>query len=243
MTVAQSLGSRMREYIDINNTRLIKRTPVIVNVDGAHFHNLTRFMDKPFSMAVIGSMWDAALYLVSHMEGAKVAYVQSDEISVLLTNYETLNQGAMFDYRVQKLASTAAALATAGFNKKNRIKKVATFDGRCFNLQKEEVNNYFIWRQQDWTRNSIQMLARSHFSQNDLYKKNHSQLQDMLFEKCGVNWNDLDPVFKRGACIIKNNGNWIVDRDIPIFSKERGYIEHFVYPEKDLSMIKEGDKL
>ena len=42
------------------------------------------------------------------------------------------------------------------------------FDARCFNIPKEEVANYFYWRQLDATRNSIQMVGQANFSHKEL---------------------------------------------------------------------------
>lgn len=215
----------------------MKRTPVIIQVDGKGFHNFTRGMKKPFDMGLVENMWNTAQYMCENIEGAKLAYTQSDEISILLTNYDTLNQGAFFDFRVQKLASIAASLATAGFNQTGRFKKVACFDGRCFNLDREEVNNFMVWRQQDCTRNSIQMVAQHYFSQKELNGKNQNELQEMLFAKHGINWNYLETYLKRGSCVIKgHDGNWKIDHDIPVFRSDRSYIEHFAFPERSVSV-------
>ena len=65
------------------------------------------------------------------------------------------------------------------------------FDARAFNIPMDEVKNYFIWRQQDWIRNSVQMLAQAHFSHKELHGKNQSDMHDMLNEK------DINPLLSR----------------------------------------------
>jgi tRNA(His) guanylyltransferase len=95
------------------------------------------------------------------------------------------------------------------------------------------VNNYFIFRQQDATRNSVQMLARTHFSNTQCHKKNNSQLQEMLHSEKNINWNDLPTSQKRGRCVKKVNGVWIIDNEIPIFSQDRGYIQNLLATEDD----------
>jgi hypothetical protein len=132
--------------------------------------------------------------------------------------------------------------------------KRAAFDARVFPLPEFEVCNYFIWRQQDWTRNSVQMMARSLFSHKECHKKNNSQLQEMIHQ-AGKNWNDLDIHLKRGQCIVKETyevdpgatyqldpgesipkgfikpgetvtrSRWAVDNNIPIFTQDRDYID------------------
>ena len=112
----------------------------------------------------------------------------------------------------------------------DRVSKHAMFDSRCFNIPKEEVTNYFYWRQQDAVRNSIQMVGRANFSHGELYNKSCSDIQEMLHEQKGINWNDFSVPEKRGTCCIKTENGWIIDKDIPIFKGEgRDYIEKLVY--------------
>ena len=93
-------------------------------------------------------------------------------------------------------------------------------------IPRDEVTNYFIWRQQDTTRNSVQMLGRFHFSQKQMHGKNNSQVQDMLMLEKGVNWNDLETWKKRGTCFVLNqDGKVVLDDQTPIFTQERNYID------------------
>jgi tRNA(His) 5'-end guanylyltransferase len=192
-----------------------------------------------------------------------VGYTQSDEISLLLTDYETITTSAWFDKNIQKMVSISASMATLAFNLafsniitdgvenkdwafdpemlnmyKLYSKKqfTALFDSRVFIIPKEEVNNYFIWRQQDATRNAIQMVGQANFSHKQLQNKNCNQIQEMLFQEKGINFNDLPVYQKRGACIIKESYDkegtqrtrWIADKDIPIFTQDRNYIEKYI---------------
>ena len=190
-----SLGDRMKGYENISRIYLTRRTPIIIRIDGKAFHTFTRGFARPFDDVLVKSMQDTAKYLCENIMGCKLAYTQSDEISLLLVDYEKLETQAWFDNNLQKMVSVAASMATMVFNKffRNNIdewgygnlpdfedggtnQKVdptllkqcqtyfsrcdkAMFDARVFILPKEEVNNYFIWRQQDATRNSIQMVA------------------------------------------------------------------------------------
>ena len=281
-----SLGDRMKGYENISRIYLTRRTPIIIRIDGKAFHTFTRGFAKPFDDVLIKSMQDTAKYLCENIMGCKLAYTQSDEISLLLVDYEKLETQAWFDNNLQKIVSIAASMATMAFNKfftnnvkneimeykaslvpqsvelqekikkyydtlKQALEKGAMFDARAFILPKEEVNNYFIFRQQDATRNSIQMVAQSNFSQKELQGKNCNVLQDMLHEQKGINWNDYPTVYKRGSCIIKvydviiqydEVGNicgstertkWIVDKEIPIFTQDRNYIHKYVMFEEN----------
>lgn len=138
------------------------------------------------------------------------------------------------------------------------IKKGAMFDARCFNIPKEEVTNLCYWRQDDASRNSIQMVGQANFSHKELHKKSRNDIQDMLMTQKGINWNDFPTYQKRGSCCIKeeyavnDNGEevevdcvtdvdepvesvtfrsrWTIDTDIPIFKGEsREYIDRLVF--------------
>lgn len=114
--------------------------------------------------------------------------------------------------------------------------KGAMFDSRVFNIPKEEVNNCLLWRQQDATRNSIQAVAQANFSHKQLEGKNCNELQEMLWQEKGINWNNLPTYLKRGSCCVKEqyeieaNGEkvmrsrWIIDNEIPIFSQDTNYV-------------------
>jgi tRNA(His) 5'-end guanylyltransferase len=106
----------------------------------------------------------------------------------------------------------------------------AMFDCRAFNIPKEEVCNLIYWRQVDATRNSIQMVGRAYFSHKELEHKSCSDIQDMLFKKFNVNWNDYPAYLKRGSACIKNDNGWYIDKEMPILKNEdRNYVDKLIY--------------
>ena len=233
MPVRDELGKRMKEYYEgIPKTKLIRRCPVAIRIDGKAFHTFTRGFQKPFDEILIKTMQDTMKYLCENIQGCVFGYTQSDEITLILVDYKKLNSSAWFDYEVQKMCSIAASMATMAFNKafthniaveskrlytdylsegeKDYIEaleiamlKGAMFDARCFNIPKEEVTNLVYWRQLDATRNSIQMVGQANFSHKELQNKNCNMIQDMLHEQKGINWNDFPIHQKRGSCCIK----------------------------------------
>ena len=107
------------------------------------------------------------------------------------------------------------------------IRNGAMFDARCFNIPKEEVCNCIYWRQLDATRNSIQMVGQVNFSHNELQGKSCNEIQDMLHEQRGINWNDFPTRWKRGVAWTKTNGT---DYEMPILKGEdRKYVDDEVY--------------
>lgn len=237
-----SLGDRMKGYEDTFRVYLPKRMPMIIRVDGKAFHTFTRGLNRPFDPDFMECMLKTAIHLCEELQGVKLAYWQSDEISLLVTDYDTLTTQAPFEKNLQKLVSISASLATSAFNKatnssnlarweyglEDKFKSLGNFDSRAFVLPKEEVCNYFLWRQQDATRNSINSVGQAHFSTRELHGQNTDQVQELLFKNKGINWNDLPVIEKRGACVVKNDTGWVVDREIPIFSQDRLYINKLV---------------
>lgn len=238
-------GNRMKGYENAFRHALPRRMPVILRIDGCHFHTFTRGMNKPFDEQLTGALWETCKYLASNIMGCKLVYHQSDEISILLTNYDKLTTQPWFENNIQKMVSVSASMATAKFNEVFRKhapdKELATFDSRAWVLPQDEVANYFLWRQQDATKNSISMVAQAHFAHEELQGLDGKQLQDKLFLEKGINWNDLPVWQKRGVCITKQvyykgearRSKWDVDHDTPIFSQNRDYINQHVYLEKD----------
>jgi len=129
------------------------------------------------------------------------------------------------------------------------IEKGAMFDARCFNIPKEEVCNLIYWRQLDAARNSIQMIGQAHFSHKELQNKSCNEIQDMLYEQKGINWNNYSPYLKRGSACIKDGVSfkinedgtiphenntfrncWIIDKNMPILKDDnRNYVEKWIF--------------
>jgi len=239
----RSLGDRMKEnYEDRYRTFLTRRTPVIMRLDGRAFHTLTRGCEKPFDEDLNGCVQQAALAVLKEVQGAKCAYLQSDEISILITDFDRLDTEAWFDYNVQKMCSIAAAICSVEFSSAFGEIPVLPpyihhgyFDCRVFNIPKAEVCNYFIWRQKDWERNSLHMFARSHFSHKELHEKGRADIHEML-HGIGENWADLPPKWKNGVYIADNFigdlGKWI-PTPAPIFMKHRFIIEDLLVPKEE----------
>lgn len=267
-----SLGDRMKNnYENRSKTYLTRRVPVICRLDGRAFHTFTRGLKRPYDEIFHKAMNDTLMYLCKNIQGCKVGYTQSDEITLLLVDYDTITTDAWFDYSVQKMCSIAASMATLAFNKsfaksaddffRNNIKDVdeknedviyfktlmkavetgAMFDARCFNIPEDEVVNCFIWRQQDATRNAIQMLGQCNFPHKALQGKSCNDIQDMLMTIKGINFNDMPVEFKRGVCCIKVTEQdpdvdikdgaspvtyWKLDKNIPVFTQDRSYLEN-----------------
>ena len=111
------LAKRMKKYECVPKSVLMTRTPVIIRLDGKAFHTFTRGFKKPFDEVLIKSMQTTMKYLCENIQGCVLGYTQSDEITLVLVDYKTLDTSAWFDYEVQKMCSIAASMATMAFNK------------------------------------------------------------------------------------------------------------------------------
>lgn len=277
-----ALGDRMKDfYEDRTRYKLARRTNTIIRIDGKAFHTYTKGLKRPFDEGLMEDMNKTTEFLCQNIQGAKFGYVQSDEISILITDYDDMSTHAWFDGNLQKMASIAASLATAKFNQLRLLRKskevqrplgdegekignldyldvqdfkLAMFDARVFQIPyQEEVINYFIWRQQDATRNSISSVAQAHLSPKELHGKKTSEMQDLLMLQRGINWNNFTSREKRGSLIRKVEKKfikpdsieeaaktpktrviddkhiyirtkWEADPETPIFSQEKEYL-------------------
>ena len=245
-----SLGDRMKGYELASKTCLPRRLPIIVRLDGAHFHTYTRGLDKPFDDKLIVAMNQTAIELCSQIQGAQLAFTQSDEVSILIHNYKHLNSGSWHDNAVQKMVSVAAGIASSTMTKESSEVfgqiKPAVFDARIFVVPEAEVCNYFVWRQKDQQRNSIQMVARSIYSDKQCYKKNKEDLKLMIIN-AGQDWGLLHNHYKYGRCIVKTKyerndqirTKWKVQATTPIFQDNPSYINDLlkVLPEQSAENI------
>lgn len=221
------LGERMKSQYE-HRTRFFvpRRTYTIIRLDGKAFHTYTRGLNKPFDEELYHDMDSAIINMLPHIQGAVFAYTQSDEISVLVTDFATPTTSAWFDGNLQKMSSVSSSIITAEFNRlrmlRNRPLKcppldgskkpylsetpMAYFDSRVFTIpDRTEVMNYFIWRNQDCARNAVSMVAQSKFSHKELQGKSTTEMQEMLFQSHGINWSEYRADLKNGRLIVKES--------------------------------------
>lgn len=217
-------GNRMKGYENKARIYLEPKTPVIIRIDGKAFHTFTRGFQKPFDEIFMEAMRETMKYLCENIQGCVFGYTQSDEITLVLIDYQNENSASWFNYNIQKCSSVAASMATMKFNtvfeslammehsrvqpytdtkidvaRLKAIKKGAMFDARTFNIPKDEVANCILWRQADAARNSTLMVGLHMFSQKQILGKSCSEIRKMLITERGVDWSKL-PSYKRYGC-------------------------------------------
>lgn len=212
------IGDRMKGYENITRYHLMPRGYVFVRIDGKAFHSYLKGCQRPFDKEVMDDMDATAVYLCENVQNAKLGFVQSDEITLLLCDFGKITTSQFFDGNIQKITSVVASMATVKFNqlrwqryieKKSMNllsseNKLAMFDCRCWNVPNAvEAMNVFRWRQQDCIRNSVSMVAQNTFSHGKLCGKSQSDMHEMLHTK-GINWaTDFTDGEKNGRIIVK----------------------------------------
>lgn len=206
MTADTALGDRMKAYEAVHRALLPRRTYSLLRLDGRSFHSYLRGCERPFDEAFMADMDAVAEALCAEVSGAAFAYTQSDEISILVTDFAALGTQPWFGGVVAKVLSVSASLATAVLNER-RPGRRALFDARVFTIADPvEVANYFIWRQRDAVRNSISMAAQARFSHKRLHGVSSGGMQELLFTEAGINWNDYPAGCKRGRVTVRQVG-------------------------------------
>lgn len=242
-----ALGQRMKGYEEETRTFLEEKKPTIMRLDGKAFHTYTQQFEKPFDPVLINTMDQTAIYLCSKIQGAQFAFVQSDEITIFLSDEMSDEAQLWYDGNVQKMVSVSASMAAAAFNRMMFYKRMlditsfdpntlrpsynasefedimrmasAEFDSRVFQVPDyQEVVNNFLWRQEDCRKNSISSVAQNIFSPKQLDKKNSDDKLAMCAE-AGDPWDAYDPKLKWGRFIQKET----YVTNIPYM---RGGVEH-----------------
>lgn len=211
------IGDYFKEQFEnVYRTYLPEKSYVIVRVDGKAFHTFTRSFKRPFDTDLIDMMNATAVALCENIMGAKVAYVQSDEISILMTDVESEKSQPWFGNNLNKIVSLTASIATAEFNREylkyltktdDSISiegiKFAHFDSRAFIVDsKEDAEDYFQWRRDDCKRNAVNMIAQANFSHRTLQGLNTAGTLELLRDS-EIDLNEFPSGFRFGRLIIK----------------------------------------
>lgn len=206
MSQNDSLGDRMKFYEERYSPQLFKLLPVLARMDGRSFHTFTNGLFRPFDERLSKLMIEVTKYLV-HTTNARCGYTQSDEITLVWQTDDPEGE-IFFGGKLQKMISIIGSLTTLRFNQllpqflPEKKDESPVFDSRVWEVPVEyEAANTFIWREQDATRNSIQMAGQANFSHAELQGVSCNQIQEKLFQERGINWNDYPSYFKRGTYV------------------------------------------
>jgi tRNA(His) guanylyltransferase len=223
--MTDDLGDRMKGYEVLESGRRLQPIiPIVARIDGRAFHTFTHGLERPFDPRLAMLMLEVTRRLVG-ATCANIGYTQSDEISLLFHQNDPKSQ-VFFDRKVLKMTSILASMATLYFNREVKkylgytyADKEPMFDARVWNIPStSEVINYFIWREQDAVRNSIQAAAHHYYSATELHGKSSIQMLEMLSLK-GVSFDKYPALFKRGMWVqrkkVLRSFDPVLDKDLP----------------------------
>lgn len=234
----------MKSYENTYKYFLPLRMPMIIRLDGKNFSNYTKKFTKPYDERIKLALSAGAEALLKEISDSQIAYLQSDECSVLVTDYKNFDTQPYLKKNIQKICSISSSIMTLHFSKKIRELTfnssheydTALFHSKCFSLTKEEVNNYFVSRQNNAIRNSVLSLGQKYFSHQQMHNKNVEMVKENLKSVYNVDWNDLPLYQKRGWTLFKEKVEiekqtrtiCVTDNTIPSFKKVYSYIENFL---------------
>lgn len=194
----------MRTMQQSSDIRLPEKSYIILQLDGKAFHTWTKGLALPFDESFVEAMNNVAMALVSNISNVKFAYVQSDEISLVMTDLGSDKTQTYHGNRVQKIVSTSAGLASAVMTRCFPNKNYAIFDARMFVAPSmEAVNDWFTWRQADAVKNSVRAVGYSQFSAKQLMHKNTQVVKQML-QDCGIPWELYDLGLRQGRIVTRH---------------------------------------
>ena len=222
-----TLKERMKSLQAERDYRLDKDSYILCHIDGRAFSKMIKRKFKlPFDDNFMQMMDDTAAYVCENVQGAKLAYVQSDEINIVITSFkydndELINGSSFFDYRLCKMQSIIASLAAAKFNQLYTIRMLSTdsdksirqqineipliqFDCKCWDVKTyADMFAWFKFRQNDCIRNSKQQFAQAYCSHKDLLNKNSDEQVEYCNLKTGNDWNALSGKYKYGRLVYR----------------------------------------
>lgn len=222
MVMVKSLDERQKEYEKAYDIKIINRIPIIIRLDGNNFHRVTRRLEKPYCSSMLNLMAATMLAVVRDIDGAVFAYQQSDEITIVIRNDQSLETQPWHGNRVQKMASLSAAMATFEFSaaylnldideRPNLAGKIL-FDSRVFAVPSiTEVVNNLIFRQQDCIRNALNNSVHAELTKlygkketdKILYEKSSLEREELLQNECGINFSTHYPAaYRHGIAAYK----------------------------------------
>lgn len=251
-----TLEDKMQYFRALTDYRLMPNSHVIVMLDGRSFSKLIKNnYEKPFSDVFINMMNDTAKYICENVQGCKFGYVQSDEISLLLTDFDTPKTESFFGYRLSKILSIIASLATSKFTQliildtiKNCTSldevnelisnlKLIQFDCKAWNVPTvNDVYGWFLYRQNDCIRNSISQTAQTYLKHKELQKVNTKGMLSKLLE-LGIDWNEFSNDKKFGRFIIKQmlyyddkdvfRPKWVITNAYPLQHNKKDFLDYY----------------
>jgi tRNA(His) 5'-end guanylyltransferase len=249
--VSISLKDRVAGYSATTDYSILGKLPFAVILNGSNWQKLTALLEKPFSAKLAEALWSAMALIVQEIDGAFYGYAFNDEMVIIARNDQSIDTQTWCGGKIQKMASTSAALATLHCSQyvaalDLELMGEPLFHSQVFPLPNlMEASNLAIYKQQEAFQNSIYCacfyeLLRKDFDRNDIKEL----LRDTTFEdkvhllqqETGIDFDSYPMSFRRGvACyrspkIISYEGEevikhkWGLNVELPIYTKDHGFL-------------------
>jgi len=257
-----SLRERIISYQQDYDYRITKKLPLVIILNGRSFRKITSLLDKPYSLACIEAFAGTAIKLMQEVDGAMFAYSFNDEIVLITRNDQTIDTGAWFDNKVQKICSATASIATVEFNRLAKLSDLQiigdpTFTSSVFAVPNiTEAINVLISKQNEAIYTAVSMACIYELGKRydlstvrqTLSEKTASQKLDILSKQCDINFDDhYSTAFKRGCAAYriqkvieseegfeKIRNKLSIDLDLPNFSREPEFLEGIITFGRDI---------
>lgn len=210
----EQLGSQFKAYEDTR--KLPTKQSFFIRIDGKSFHRVTKNFVQPYDIMLHSALISSTMQVCRSIQGALLAYIQSDEVSICCSNKQQEETQHWFDGKIQKIVSVSASLFTGYFNDQFPITPPAAFDSRIIPVAESEIHSYLIWRQLDCIRNSINKLGSYYFSKKELFKKTQQEVLQKL-QDVGIKWDLLPDEFRLGTYITLSQDKRFNIIETPLF--------------------------
>jgi tRNA(His) guanylyltransferase len=243
------LREKVDLYIQSSTQKMLPKLPVIITISGRGFAKLTALLDKPYSEPLAKALCATLSYLVKEIDGAVFGYQYDDELIIITRNDQTNDTQPWYNNDSQKLASIAASIATLHFNdyvKANDIPIIEpTFYAKAFVVPAiTDAANVLVFKQQKAMQSSVYYACKDELLKTYSIDKINKMLEDksiedriaMLSSECGIDYNDYQSVFRRGAACYKKakmveyqgvesvKMAWTFDPELPVFAKDIDWV-------------------
>ncbi|XP_006458971.1 hypothetical protein AGABI2DRAFT_200849 [Agaricus bisporus var. bisporus H97] len=197
---------------------LLPNTFLVFRLDGHSFHRFsdTHNFTKPNDVRALQLMDHAARDTMQVHPDIVLGFGESDEYSFLLKKSTTI-----YNRRQSKILSTLTSQFTSSYVfhwttyfPETPLQYPPSFDGRIVLYPtSKEVKDYFAWRQADTHINNLynttfwalvqqggQSTTEAHATLRGTFSKDKHEI---LFSRFNINYNMLDPRFRKGSVLVR----------------------------------------
>lgn len=238
----ETLKEKCLRLRSASDYKLESNSFILCMLDGRSFsHKIKNKFEKPFDMKFVAAMNETMQYLCENVQGCRVGYCQSDEITLVISDIpDAPNKEAtsFFGYRLCKIQSILASMAASKFNNimtRNLMKDIPVymsaadmkdvvldtmtnaplyeFDCKAWNVPNlNDAYAYLLWRQLDCIRNSKQQAAQTYLPHKILLGLHTDEQIALLFKEKGISWYDYAEGLKYGRYCYKEQVSMVSEQ-------------------------------